>query len=201
MENISHDEKKALLKEFNHRINNDLQALLAFIKLKKRFGIDNGNIINFSSVSISSISAIQNLMYNSDDENNFINVAEFFEELAKILNDYYAGEGIVFSNETGSEFIMNPKKVFHVMFLINEMVNLSIDLSLNGASEKKISFSIGRNGDECLLKYSDSGSGIADMVSESDMKIVLFEQMVKQVNGNLESSDSNSVVLIKFNHD
>ena len=55
------DEKRLLLKNFNHRLNNDLQEVLALIKLKKRFNIDKDEIINFSCVSIASMSSIQNL--------------------------------------------------------------------------------------------------------------------------------------------
>lgn len=33
--NFNPDEKRLLLKDYNHRLNNDLQAVLAFIKLKK----------------------------------------------------------------------------------------------------------------------------------------------------------------------
>ena len=50
--NLSPDEKRSLLKEYNHRINNDLQALLAFIKLQRRFGIDNDEIINSSAFQL-----------------------------------------------------------------------------------------------------------------------------------------------------
>ena len=66
--NLTSDEKRLILKDYNHRLNNDLQALLAFIKLKKRFEIDNDEIINFSYVSIASISAIQNMMYYADND-------------------------------------------------------------------------------------------------------------------------------------
>ena len=60
--NFNPDEKRLLLKDYNHRLNNDLQAVLAFIKLKKRFGIDDDEIVTFSCVSIASLSAIQNLI-------------------------------------------------------------------------------------------------------------------------------------------
>ena len=55
---LSGDEKREVLKQFNHRLNNDLQALMAFMKLQKRFGIDDEEIVNFSYVSIASISAM-----------------------------------------------------------------------------------------------------------------------------------------------
>ena len=102
--NLTSDEKRLILKDYNHRLNNDLQALLAFIKLKKRFEIDNDEIINFSYVSIASISAIQNMMYYADNEDNLISVNGFFEDFIKILNDYYFKSNIQFSNEIENDF-------------------------------------------------------------------------------------------------
>lgn len=197
--NINPDEKRALLRDFNHRINNDLQALLAFIKLQRRFGIDNEEILNSSCVSIASISAIQNLMYNTDDAEGLISINEFFEDFIKILNEYYAKFNIGFSKEIENDFLMHPKKTFHLMFLVNEMINLSIDFSFKDDSEKKISFKVEKNGEECLLTYSDNGSGIKEIISESDMRTLLFEQSVKQINGTVES-DSNSTISIKFSN-
>ena len=182
--------------DYNHRLNNDLQAVLSFIKLKKRFGIDDGEIVTFSCVSIASISAIQNLMYNADNSENLISANEFFIEFIKILNDYYSN--LRFFNEIKNDFYMASKKIFHLMLLINEMVNLSINISFKDESKHCISFNLEKSGEECLLTYSDDGSGIKEIISESNLKTALFEQLVKQIDGVPELSDDNSTILIKF---
>ena len=191
------DEKRLLLKNFNHRLNNDLQEVLALIKLKKRFNIDKDEIINFSCVSIASMSSIQNLMYNTNHESDYISTSEFFDDFVKILNDYYSKSNIEFSNEI-EDFYASPKKVFQLMLLVNEMVSLSLDFSFNEDLEKKISFNLEKIGEEGLLTYSDNGSGIKEIISESDIRAVLFEQLIKQIDGTLESSDSDSVISVKF---
>ena len=193
------DEKRLLLKNFNHRLNNDLQEVLALIKLKKRFNIDNDEIINFSCVSIASMSSIQNLMYNTNHESDYISTSEFFDDFVKILNDYYSKSNIEFSNEI-EDFYASPKKVFQLMLLVNEMVSLSLDFSFNEDLEKKISFNLEKIGEEGLLTYSDNGSGIKEIISGSDIRAVLFEQLIKQIDGTLESSDSDSVISVKFHY-
>lgn len=198
--NLNPDEKRLVLKDFNHRINNDIQALLAFIKLQKRFGIDNDEIINSSCVSIASISSIQNMMYYTDNNENLISINEFFEDFIKILNEYYSQFSIQFSNEIEKDFYMHPKRIFHLMFLINEMINLTINFSFKGNPDKKISFNIEKNGDECLLTYSDNGSGIKETISESNLRTALFEQLIKQIDGTLESVGEDSVISIKFDY-
>ena len=197
--NLNLDEKRLLLKDYNHRLNNDLQALLAFIKLQKRFGIDNDEILNFTFISISSISIIQNLMYYADNEENLISIVEFFEEFIKTLNDYYSKSGIGFSHEIEKDFYINPKKMFHVMCLINEMINLSIAFSVKNNSKNEISLNLEKVEDDCLLTYSDNVSDIKEMNDESNLRTTLFELLLKQIDGNLESSD-NSVISIKFNY-
>ncbi len=193
------DEKRLLLKNFNHRLNNDLQEVLALIKLKKRFNIDKDEIINFSCVSIASMSSIQNLMYNTNHESDYISTSEFFDDFVKILNDYYSKSNIEFSNEI-EDFYASPKKVFQLMLLVNEMVSLSLDFSFNEDLEKKISFNLEKIGEEGLLTYSDNGSGIKEIISGSDIRAVLFEQLIKQIDGTLESSDSDSVISVKFHY-
>ena len=194
---LTPDEKRLLLKNFNHRLNNDLQEVLALIKLKKRFNIDKDEIINFSCVSIASMSSIQNLMYNTNHESDYISTSEFFDDFVKILNDYYSKSNIEFSNEI-EDFYASPKKVFQLMLLVNEMVSLSLDFSFNEDLEKKISFNLEKIGEEGLLTYSDNGSGIKEIISGSDIRAVLFEQLIKQIDGTLESSDSDSVISVKF---
>lgn len=199
--NLNPDEKRLILNDYNHRINNDLQALLAFIKLQKRFEIDDDEIINFSCISIASISLIQNMMYNTDDEENFIGVSEFFEGFIKILNDNLSKFNILFSGDVENDFDMDPKKMFHLMFLINEMINLSIDVSFDENQKKEIQFAIEKKGPDCLLTYSDNGSGIKETISESRTRSFLFMPLIKQIDGNLESSDENSLIRIKFSYD
>ena len=196
---LNPDEKRLLLKNFNHRLNNDLQEVLALIKLKKRFNIDKDEIINFSCVSIASMSSIQNLMYNTNHESDYISTAEFFDDFVKILNDYYSKSNIEFSNEI-EDFYASPKKVFQLMLLVNEMLSLSLDFSFNDELEKKISFNLEKIGEEGLLTYSDNGSGIKEIISGSEIRAVLFEQLIKQIDGTLESSDSDSSISIKLHY-
>lgn len=196
---LNPDEKRLLLKNFNHRLNNDLQEVLALIKLKKRFNIDKDEIINFSCVSIASMSSIQNLMYNTNHESDYISTSEFFDDFVKILNDYYSKSNIEFSSEI-EDFYASPKKVFQLMLLVNEMLSLSLDFSFNDELEKKISFNLEKIGEKCLLTYSDNGSGIKETISESSRRTVLFEQLIKQIDGSLESSDSNSIISIEFSY-
>ncbi len=191
------DEKRLILREYNHRLNNDLQALLAFIKIQRRFEIDDDEIINFTCVSIASISVIQNLMYGADDE-NLISTAGFLDGFIKILNDYYSKFNIGFSPEIKEDFLLNPKKMFQLMFLINEMTNQSIAFSFDDDLKNNISFSLEKIEEECLLTYSDNGSGIKEEISGSDIRGVLFEQLLKQIDGTMEPSNDNSTISIKF---
>ena len=181
---MNQDEKRSLLREYNHRINNDLQALLAFIKLKRRFGVDNDEILNFSCVSISSVSAIQNMMYDSDDDESRIGTRGFFESLKKILDDHYARSNVQFINETTEDFLMNPKKMFHIMFLVNEMVAMSVD------EATQISFGIEKDGDDAIINYS------CDASMAGCGENIFFEQMIKQIDASPEYGDSS--VSIKF---
>ncbi|WP_296804998.1 histidine kinase dimerization/phosphoacceptor domain -containing protein [uncultured Methanobrevibacter sp.] len=199
MEIVESDERRKILQEYNHRLNNDLQAVMAFIKLQKRFGIDSEEIINFSYVSIASISTIQNQIYNSEDEESKIGVCEFFKEFIKTLEDYYAKSNAIFSYEIENDFDMGPKKMFHLMLLLNEMVNLSLD-GAKDDSDNKISFNLEKVGEECILNYSDNSLKIKDRISQSDINKMLFDQLIKQMDGSLESTSEDSFS-IKFSYE
>lgn len=196
--NLNSNEKKILLKEFNHELNNNLQFLLAFIKLQKRFGIDDDEIINSTCVSIASISLIQNKKYNLDNEDGLILIKDFFKDYLGILNEYYSKFNIDFSIEIEEDFYSKTKKLFHLISLINELINLSIDYTFNNSIENKISINIKRNLDDGLLVYSDSGLGIKKFLSSSNLRNSLIEQLIKQIDGSLEFSDDDSLFTIKF---
>lgn len=196
--NLNSNEKKILLKEFNHELNNNLQFLLAFIKLQKRFGIDDDEIINSTCVSIASISLIQNKKYNLDNEDGLILIKDFFKDYLGILNEYYSKFNIDFSIEIEEDFYLKTKKLFHLISLINELINLSIDYTFNNSIENKISINIKRNLDDGLLVYSDSGLGIKKFLSSSNLRNSLIEQLIKQIDGSLEFSDDDSLFTIKF---
>lgn len=198
--NLNSNEKKILLKEFNHELNNNLQFLLAFIKLQKRFGIDNNEIINSTCVSIASISLIQNKKYNLDNEDGLILIKDFFKDYLGILNEYYSKFNIDFSIEIEEDFYLKTKKLFHLISLINELINLSIDYTFNNSIENKISINIKRNLDDGLLVYSDSGLGIKKFLSSSNLRNSLIEQLIKQIDGSLEFSDDDSLFTIKFKY-
>ena len=195
--NLNSNEKKILLKEFNHELNNNLQFLLAFIKLQKRFGIDDDEIINSTCVSIASISLIQNKKYNLD---GLILIKDFFKDYLGILNEYYSKFNIDFSIEIEEDFYLKTKKLFHLISLINELINLSIDYTFNNSIENKISINIKRNLDDGLLVYSDSGLGIKKFLSSSNLRKSLIEQLIKQIDGSLEFSDDDSLFTIKFKY-
>lgn len=198
--NLNSNEKKILLKEFNHELNNNLQFLLAFIKLQKRFGIDDDEIINSTCVSIASISLIQNKKYNLDNEDGLILIKDFFKDYLGILNEYYSKFNIDFSIEIEEDFYLKTKKLFHLISLINELINLSIDYTFNNSIENKISINIKRNLDDGLLVYSDSGLGIKKFLSSSNLRNSLIEQLIKQIDGSLEFSDDDSLFTIKFKY-
>lgn len=200
--NLNSNEKKILLKEFNHELNNNLQFLLAFIKLQKRFGIDDDEIINSTCVSIASISLIQNEKCNLDNEDGLILIKDFFKDYLGILNEYYSKFNIGFSIEIEEDFCLKTKKLFHLISLINELINLSIDYTFNDSidNDNKISINIKRNLGDGLLVYSDNGLGIKKFLSSSNLRNLLFEQLLKQIGGNLEFSDDDSLFTIKFKY-
>lgn len=198
--NLNSNEKKILLKEFNHELNNNLQFLLAFIKLQKRFGIDNNEIINSTCVSIASISLIQNKKCNLDNEDGLILIKDFFKDYLGILNEYYSKFNIDFSIEIEDDFYLKTKKLFHLISLINELINLSIDYTFNNSIDNKIIINIKRNLDDGLLVYSDSGLGIKKFLSSSNLRKSLIEQLIKQIDGSLEFSDDDSLFTIKFKY-
>ena len=57
-----------------------------------------------------------------------------------------------------------------------------------------------KSGDECHLKYSDSGSGISGVFGESEIHAMLFDQLVKQIDGSQNPSGEDSAVSIIFEY-
>lgn len=195
-DSLGSDEKRAILKKFNQDLNNNLQFILAYTKLQNRFGVDKDEIINTSCVFIASIAAIQNKKFEARHEKNLIPAEGFLKDYIGILNEYYSS--IDFSINVKEEFYIKQKQLFHIIALINELINLSINSTFKEDSNRKISFSLEKNQEECTLKYSDYGFGIRDIISKPNMRSVLFEQLVKQIEGKLNYSNDNAEITINF---
>ena len=97
------------------------------------------------------------------------------------------------------------RKLFEIFFDYCQFYDKNIDLTIDSVAvfnflnlfyrRRK---GVEKIGEECLLTYSDDGSGIKETISESNMRTALFEQLVKQIDGVSQPSDANSIILIKF---
>lgn len=73
---------------------------------------------------------------------------------------------------------------------LEDLGNLSINFSFENDLENKISFNLEKTYDECLFNYFDNGFGIKEVISESSSRTIFVNQLIKQIEGTVQSHET-----------
>lgn len=119
-------ELEMLIRESNHRIKNNLNLLLRFISLEKRFNKNNPEKIIENTVGrIESFSLLHEKIYNVDNFKD-INVEEYLNSLISGLYSIFGDDGSINYNSNNNELILNSEILVPLSLIITELVINSI---------------------------------------------------------------------------
>ncbi|MCQ2971340.1 MAG: sensor histidine kinase [archaeon] len=155
-------ELEMLIRESNHRIKNNLNLLLRFISLEKRFNKNNPEKIIENTVGrIESFSLLHEKIYNVDNFKD-INVEEYLNSLISGLYSIFGDDGSINYNSNNNELILNSEILVPLSLIITELVINSIkygyvDYELDN---KAINVSVDKFDNKLILHYSDNGKGL-----------------------------------------
>ena len=161
----------ALLKESHHRIKNNLQAIISFIILQKKF-IDVkekekiNQILDDIISRVQSIAAIHDLLAKKEDYNSILNINYLIEKIINYLN---IDSRIDF--ELVLEDILIPyNKATSIAIVINEIVSNSLKHAFNEKSSGTIKIKCSRENKNISIIISDNGRGISENFEANNNK-------------------------------
>lgn len=185
-----------LINESNHRIKNNLNLLLRFISLEKKFHTKPEHILDNLLGRINSLVVLHEKL--SDTENKYdVNAVESFRKMTEDLYNIYKelSSEISFNFEEHEEFKLPNDKMMPVLLILNELVTNTLKYAhSNKITRSEFNSYIKKDGNICECFFKDDGSGYPegfDPYKTTGLGWVVITSLAKQLNGEFEAYNDN----------
>ncbi len=182
-------ERETLLREVHHRIKNNMSTIASLFSLGLNGMKDSAGaaILQDMRGRVLAMMKIYDKLYRTDDYSG-VNARVYMEELIReIAAAYTSGNEVSIETEI-DDLRINPKSIFSLGIIINELVSNSMKYAFPGGRTGHIMVSLKRI-DEivCQVIVSDDGIGHAGSQPQSTkgFGLTLVDIMVKQCDGSI----------------
>ncbi|ADL58445.1 PAS domain S-box protein [Methanothermobacter sp. KEPCO-1] len=183
-------EKEVLLREIHHRVKNNLQIVASLLSLQSAY-TDNPEILNIlrdSQLRVRTMAVAHEKIYQSKAIST-INLGEYLKTLADEMVTLQSNDRRFIELKFEYDDIMvEMERCIPLGLITNEIISNSVKHAFTG-DRGKISVSIRKTGDNCVLEISDNGRGLpADFNIEelTSLGMQLVANLVRQIDGELE---------------
>jgi two-component sensor histidine kinase len=193
-------EKEFLLKELNHRVNNNLSLILSLIKFQSD-EVTNENFKNkFKNLEyrVRTIAiAHEQLLYNENDllEESFT-LEDYLSNIANALLKISIRK--VKLNLITKDIKLNIDTLLPIGILINELISNSLKHGVTSEEELKIDIRISFKKNDIEIIYKDSGILFKTSKHKTSLGLTIIESMVEQLKGNIKRIASEYFITLKL---
>lgn len=196
-------EKTVLLQEVHHRVRNNLQIIMSFINLEKRFHKgEYEKIIDITERRIGSLALIHERIYKDENMNN-MNVPIFLADLDKQLYSRAKISDINFIREIDDDFTFSINVITPLSLIINELTINSFNYAFDENYEDKTIYKslelFEKDGETfCRFEFKDNGKGVDE---NNDLKSKglgwqIITSLVSQMDAEYEIVNENGLGVI-----
>ncbi len=193
------DENKLLLKELNHRVNNNLALILSLVKFQY-YEIDEPKYKEkFQSLEhrIKTIAtAHEQLLYNKEniDGENY-DVQEYLSKIANALIDISTRK--IELNLEAKNINLNIDTMLPVGILINELISNSLKHAVSDPV-LNIDIQVILHQSNIKLTYKDSGIKFKETTTKKSLGVNIINSMVKQLKGTIQRIKSEYQISLQL---
>ncbi len=171
-----------LVKEQNHRFNNNLQTISSLLTLKSA-ELSNTNpqeVFNESKLLIQSISSLQRKLYSSDK----LTSVELHKLLPELVDEVLAAFNM---SHVKTEYDIVPLEVYaddalNLNLIFTELTINACKHAFSTTANPALQISVGKKGESIHFTFKDNGTKELNLSKES-FGIFLIKQLVKQMQG------------------
>ncbi len=191
-------EMEILIRECNHRMKNNLNLLLRFISLEKRFNKDDADKIIENTVGrIESLALLHEKLYNADNLKD-VNVKEYLNSLGDELYSLFGGEGSLNYTSNDCDLILSGEILIPISLILTELTMNSIKYAFTDfdVDEKVINVSVDKFGNKLILHYSDNGKGMPEGFNPSKntgLGWMIIQSLSNQLDGEYDVFNDNGM--------
>jgi len=196
-------DKKNLLNEIHHRVNNNLNSIISLLYLEKEKtgNIESHKIIETLSGRIYSMSLVHENLYKSDNFSQ-IYLKNYIPELILYIKKHQPEKTVNISVSCEIDnSSLNISKAIPFGILMYEIINNSYQHAFPDNSGGKITIIIKSSSNICHVRIEDNGIGITEdkKISENGQGMELIKLLAGQLTGQIEQNCLNGLqYTIKF---
>lgn len=182
-------EKKTLLKEIHHRVNNNLQIIISLLNLESKNVVDDRDLVLFveSKNRVRAMAMIHEKLYQSDNLSS-INFSNYLKTLlSNLIYDYSKN-----FNNIDLELDIDEKIDFNIEtsvpcgLIINEIVGNSLKHAFPSGESGKITVKMHQDSGGYVLIVGDNGIGFREKSENKTLGLILINSLVDQLDGQIE---------------
>lgn len=194
-------EKRVLLNEVHHRVNNNLNSIISLLYLEnsKAESPDSKQIIGTLTGRIYSMALVHEQLYKSKDFKN-ISLNDYIPVLVSYIQGMHPSteDGIKINYRIG-EIALDITKAIPFGLLLNEIISNSLRHAFPGTDGGSISIDVKQENNKCMMTVCDDGIGIPDitkLIPDESHGLELIYLLVKQLSGEISSTGTDG---LKYN--
>jgi two-component sensor histidine kinase len=198
------NEKTVLMKEFHHRVKNNLQILSSFLNLEEKFNKNEPEkIIQDIKSYIESLALIHEKAYSSENV-GYVNVKGFLEDINSKLCSLFSKANVEFDILINEDIFILIDILTPLSLIVNELTINSIKHAFISDNDvKKIcnSLHINENG-ICEFIFKDNGIGLPedfDTNTLGSLGWTIITALSSQLDGTFSVIDTKKGAGFKFN--
>lgn len=184
-------QKDGLIKEVHHRVKNNLQVIIAMLRMQSRTVADKAAIdaLLDSENRLQAIAMVHEKLYKS---NNFINIElkDYLRELMQALVKQYHNENIAFSFSITDNYNISTSidAAIPIGLIVNELVTNSFKYAFNNVAKGEINIVLNKTNNQYQLTIQDNGDGLPNgelPINPKSLGLKLVHLFTEQLNGSL----------------
>jgi len=190
------DDLKTLMKEVHHRVKNNLQLIVAMLRMQHRTIEDKAAIealVN-SENRLHAIAVVHEKLYKSENISSVL-LKDYLQELIGELDKQFqnASKPIQLKIIDNTNFATNLEKAIPIGLIVNELVTNSLKHAFTNLEQGQINLEISRIDNKYQLSIKDNGKGLPNGKLEENPKSLglrLVKLFADQLNGALQYSNN-----------
>lgn len=186
--------KNMLMREIHHRVKNNLQVIASLLNLQSNLLSDAAakEALSESRKRVIAMAEIHELMH-SRDASNYIDFAQYLEELISLMQRSYSLDDIVINLEL-SPVTLPLDQAIPLALITNELVSNALKYAFpkgsDGHQRPTISIFLQQTDTTVTLCVDDNGVGLSEIESEDDsLGMTIIKSLSNQLDGTLTFAD------------
>jgi len=195
--------QEVLLREVNHRVKNNLYALMGMLNKEKNLFEKNNSVkqsefIDNILLKINSLSTVHSLL--SASKWQPINLANLCRELIEPLVDSIALNESVVIDIAPTEVKVSSNQAHHITIVINEIITNAIKYALPKKETLVLKIEIKSDGKNIIIKIKDNGEGFQQSILDGNFENIgigfdlIFGIVKESLGGEISIENNNGAV-------